>query len=285
MGNARMTAAIIVDPRSGDRAGQRRWRSLTPQLLALAPGIPIHDISRAGDALGIVDNCIDAGCDHLIAVGADATFGAVVDAVLSSTRPEMALSFLALDRNSDLARTRANRASGAAISALLTAPERWIDAGRLTCIGEDGAPLSRHVVTGIRLGAIGQPLTGLLRRHGADRVRVVVDGLSVYQGPVALVAASLGASIAGGVATTQDDGRFEILIARGAPAWKRWSLSNALRRGDVSDPMLSRYRGRVVEIYPLGSAAPAAALAADGQSVGRLPARLEILPGALRQKC
>ena len=80
-----------------------------------------------------------------------------------------------------------------------------------------------------------------------------------------------------------DDGQLDVVVG---PAFSRtrllFDLLPRIYRGThVSDPRIDVHRGRRIEVDPLGDALPAS-VEADGEVLGTLPARFEIVPGALR---
>ena len=120
-----------------------------------------------------------------------------------------------------------------------------------------------------------------------SETRVIVDGKRVYEGPTTLVAASNGCYFGGGmkIAPTAriEDGWLDIVVG---PAFPRFELVTRLlprlyAGTHLAHPDIDCHRGHRVEIEPLGDAAPAA-VEADGEWLGMLPAKIEIVPGAVR---
>ena len=80
-----------------------------------------------------------------------------------------------------------------------------------------------------------------------------------------------------------DDGLFDVLVYRAEGKLRMILDFNLIYRGaHVTLPRVRIKRTRWVEIEPLGDRAEnAAIIEVDGESPGRIPARFEVMPGAL----
>lgn len=78
-----------------------------------------------------------------------------------------------------------------------------------------------------------------------------------------------------------DDGALDIVVVGNVGMMTFLKDSPLLYKGKhLAQPYIRSFRGSVVEVTPLGDTP--VLLECDGEQVGRLPARYEILPQALR---
>ncbi|MGH9761620.1 MAG: diacylglycerol/lipid kinase family protein, partial [Blastocatellia bacterium] len=76
-----------------------------------------------------------------------------------------------------------------------------------------------------------------------------------------------------------DDGLFDVVVTDGAGRMDVIKELRGIRRGDyVNNPKVAQYRAKQVSITPEDRMA----IDMDGESGGFTPARLRILPGAIR---
>lgn len=144
--------------------------------------------------------------------------------------------------------------------------------------------------SGRPLGGTLAYLTATLRAlasHRPAHVRVRVDGEDFYRGPLLLGAVANGRYFGGGMQIAPearpDDGLFDVVLAENIPLRRLLSQFHLLYRGrHLEVKGIHHRRGRTVEF----DAEPGAAgIEVDGEPLGGLPARVEILPGALRVLC
>ncbi len=115
-------------------------------------------------------------------------------------------------------------------------------------------------------------------------MRVVVDGETHHEGPLTLATACNGAFFGGGMQVAPgariDDGLLDVVLI---PAYSRARLLTRLPRiyagRHVEEEGVCHVQGRLVEFSPLSDEDVFIEL--DGEPLGRLPMRIEVLPGAL----
>ena len=116
-------------------------------------------------------------------------------------------------------------------------------------------------------------------------VRLRLDGEDVYDGPITTVAVANGAWFGGGMKVAPDadvaDGWFDVVIIRAAPRLKVLMLMNSIYSGGhLNSPLVSVFTGPSAS-KPGRSARRIALIDSDGEAPGQMPARFEVLRGAL----
>jgi len=301
--------AIIRNPASGGRSGQAGWLRVRRELERHFPIIEEHETVVGGTPL-LARRIVEAGVDLVIAVGGDGTISEVADGILSSSRPDTPLAFVAAGTGGDYARNFDLPRQPAAIAEVIArARLRKVDAAVLRCRAEDGTASERHfiniasfgvsgdVVRSVNGAARGGWLPGSLRffvhstrsilRYRPRQVRLVLDGCEVHAGPVTAVAVANGGWFGGGMhvapAADLSDGLFEVAVLGGAPTFETLMLLQKIYSGaHVRDPKVRFYRARSVEAEPLDDRP--ALLEADGETPGSIAASFEVKPAALTLK-
>ena len=126
----------------------------------------------------------------------------------------------------------------------------------------------------------------LWRSWRERRVRVVVDGREVVDGPMNLVAVANGLYCGGGMKLSPDaridDGKLDVITASGL---SRSNVVTELSRvhtgGHVNNPKVTIVQGTIARIETL-LVQDAMPLEADGNVRGVTPVQFQVMPGALR---
>ena len=126
---------------------------------------------------------------------------------------------------------------------------------------------------------------GALAAWRERRVRVLVDGKRVADGPMNLIGVANGSYAGGGMMLSPearaDDGMLDVITASGlSRAHVVTELSRVHRGGHVGNPKVTITRGEIVRIetFLLQDAMP---IEADGNVRGVTPVQFQIMPGAL----
>lgn len=127
---------------------------------------------------------------------------------------------------------------------------------------------------------------GALAAWRERRVRVLVDGREVADGPMNLVAVANGLYCGGGMMLSPgariDDGKLDVITASGLTRKNVVTeLSRVHTGGHVNNPKVTIAQGTIARIETL-LAQDAMPLEADGNVRGVTPVQFQVLPGALR---
>jgi diacylglycerol kinase (ATP) len=304
-----MTIGVVVNPAAGGGRLLAAWPGLQALLEARLGPVSVLTTEREGQGRELAREHVRNGAKLVIAAGGDGTANEVADGLLlAGGGPE--LGVISVGTGRDFIRTLGGQADlEAAVDAIGSGRTRRIDAGRATFRTDDGTIATRHFLNVASLGLSGPTVRAVNRskqgravhgkvafyyhtiiellRYRPQNVRVRFDDGDVIDVRTALIVAANGRYFGSGMMIAPnaaiDDGLFDALVYR-APGKLRMVLDfNLIYRGaHVNLPRVLIKRCKWFEVEPMGDAkSNAAILEVDGESPGRIPARFEILPGAL----
>lgn len=296
---------VIVNPYSRNGATGRRWNALEAQIRAALGSVEIEQTRGPRDAGRIAREGVRAGVERVIVAGGDGTVNEVAGGLLGADLGRYAeLGILPLGTGGDFARSLGiPRRLSDALDYLLEGGKRRIDAGRITYRAPTGGDVESYFVNvasfGIsglvdqlvnrstkRLGGAASFLIGTIRalaKHQSRAVTLRVDGEIVHEGPLVVAAAANGRYFGGGMHVAPmadlDDGLLDVVVVADVPKRTLIAKLPLLYAGThLDDPICLFLRGRVIEAESSGGEV---LLDVDGEAPGSLPARIEVLPGAL----
>lgn len=303
-----MKPLLIVNPQS---AGGRTGRHFDAIARAVRGAIGDFDAaftSAPGDGVRLAREACAAGANLVVAVGGDGTASEVVDGIALSTPagPGVQFGFIPRGTGGDLCKTLglgADLASSA--QALASGAAITCDLGRIGYVGHDGRPKVRHFANVAGFG-----VSGLVDEKVNSGLRLPSGKLSFMlaaaralvgwrdqpvrwradDGPwqterITALSACNGRYFGGGMLVAPeaqlDDGLFDVVVWRGLGLGDFVVKKRMLYDGThVRLPNTRVLRARTLEAEPLEGAR--VLLDVDGEQPGTLPARIELLPGALR---
>ena len=298
------TTLAIVNPFSRDGATGRRFAAVERRLRAVLGPLEVERTRGPRDAERIAREAVRAGVERLIVAGGDGTLSEVATGLLGAGLGAYArIGILPFGTGGDFVKTLGiPRDLERAIACIAEGKVRRIDAYRATLRDDAGRErtvygmniasigISALVVTLAErsprfVGGSGAFLVGALRaiaRHRSLPVTLKVDGEVVHDGPLILATAANGRWFGGGMLVAPqahcDDGRLDVLAVGGLSKRQLLvKLAQIYRGTHLEDGMARTARGRVIEA--LGP--PDVRVEIDGEPLGTLPARVEILEGAL----
>jgi YegS/Rv2252/BmrU family lipid kinase len=298
---------VILNPMSRSGATARRWPALEAKLRAALGPLEVERTRGPRDAERIAREGVRAGSELLVVAGGDGTLSETAAGLLGADLARYArIAPLRLGTGGDFARGLGIPASlDAALERIAAGKSRTLDAGRVSYRDQAGRPATTHFVNISSIGVSGLVtrlvneapkalggrvsfLVGTLRalaRWRAAPVRLRVDGELVHDGPMDLAAVGNGSYFGGGMQVAPDarpdDGLFDVVWIRGSSRVKLVRKLPLLYQGrHVALPEVSVRRATLVEAEP-GQPEADVRIEIDGEPLGGLPARFELLPGAL----
>ena len=297
---------MIVNPRSGGGLSQRRWAGFVGPLTDGLGPIDLRVTEAKGDGRRIAHEEAAAGRGLIVAMGGDGTISEVADGILAAGGGSE-LGIIPRGTGGDFRRTLdLDHDLGQAARRIRDTEARPIDAGRVSFVGEDGSQAERHFINVVsfgfssdvarranasskRLGGRVAFLSATVRSLvGYDNVDVAisVDGQPERRMNLLLAAVGNGRFFGGGMKICPeallDDGLFDLVtvgnlgrIGVMANIHRIYS-GNHLTMKEVQGTRLCRMR-----VAPADPEAKIP-LEIDGETPGHLPARFELLQGALR---
>lgn len=300
---------VVVNPASAGGRTAREWPLVQRCLVDAGVDFEPRITSSGGDATRLTREALREGFARVVAVGGDGTLNEVVNGFFdpqsaAAINPQAVLGMIPSGTGGDFRRSAGIPLAHATACALLARGDaRSIDAGRVDYHG-GGAPGPRWFVNIADCGIGGDVVRRVnasrksrggtatflyhslaaLARYGSRIVRVEVDGESI-EGPLQNVVVANGAYFGGGMRIAPqarlDDGLFEVILLADLGLRRALAGLPALYRGKhVDRPGVTVRRGRVVTVTPLEQRP--ILFDVEGEQVGRAPATLTCLPGALR---
>jgi YegS/Rv2252/BmrU family lipid kinase len=295
---------VIVNPHAAGGAARKRWQRAEPRVREALGAVEIEHTRGPRDAERLAREGVRAGIDRLVVAGGDGTFAEVASGLLRAGLGGYAeLALLPMGTGCDLAGSLGiPRDEDGALAVIRTGKARRVDAGRAHYLGRDGAATESYFVNVASFGvsglvvelarqgarwlggaSFGVATLRALVRYRAARVALRVDGAPVFDEALLLGAVANGGRFGGGMRIAPqarlDDGQLEVVCVMHTATLRVLPKLPKLYRGTLSgDPIVRSARGRCIE----ADAEPGRVmLELDGEPLGALPARLELVPGAL----
>lgn len=303
---------FVINPTAARGRASREWCKAQLDLRKRGVNFTQHLTSQPGEASDVTRQALLAGELCVIAVGGDGTLNEIVngyfDELGQPINPQAAIGLLPCGTGSDFRRSVGVMNRGAALQAIIAGQSRLIDLVKIELIGHNGHPISRYSINVISFGLGGEvvrlvnswritwpPWIGgharfvlaalkALQAYRNRPIRIVCDGglkdESIFSN--FLVAAN-GRFAGGGMKfapyASLDDGLMDIVLAENA---SRWDIVKELPRirfgAHLRNSKVRMLRHRTLTIQtqkPLP-------IDVDGEAAGVTPARLTVLPAALR---
>lgn len=295
----------IVNERAGAGAMADLFRRLEHDLEAALGPFDVAFTDHPGHATALAREALVEGYTRVLVGGGDGTANEVVNGFFDPDAAPYAararLGLISGGTGGDFRKTLGLRTREDALRALVADVARPTDVGRLTYRGPDGADVTRHFLNIASFGLSGETdrfipafkrLGGKAAYVGATlralwgwsnpRVRLTVDGAPSFDGPACTVAVANGRYFGGGMMVCPDaepdDGLFTVGILGDLGRLELVAQTGKIYSGrHVAHPKVLMLTAR--DVYA-ESDSPVY-LDVDGEALGQLPARFELLPGAL----
>jgi len=300
---------LIVNPTSAAGRTGRHFDRIARAVRAAIGDFECAFTKARGDGVRLAREAVRSGGKLVVAVGGDGTASEVVDGLTAfgaPRDPDALFGFIPRGTGGDLRRTLGlPQDLDAAARALASRNALVCDLGRVEFVGTEGEQQVRHFVNvaGFGIGGVvaGEVNRGLklgggklsfmiasakaLLRWSDQPVRWRADGGAWKEEAITSLSVCNGRFFGGGMQVAPDaridDGLFDVVV------WSRLGITDFVTKRSmlydgthVKLPNTRVLRARVVEAEPAGE--KPVLLDVDGEQPGRLPARITMLPGALR---
>ena len=304
-----MKPFLVVNPHSAGGWTGRHFDRILREVRASVGEVEWAFTQTSGDGARLAREAFALGRRLIVAVGGDGTASEVIDGLAGSgatADPALEVGFIPHGTGGDLRRSLGLSDDVRRAARALAHPGTTrIDLGRAELVGNGGAPFVRHFVNVATCGvsAVVAANVNAGRRFVSGRltffvasaramlswsdrlVRWRADGGPWREDRITALSCCNGRFFGGGMKVAPDarldDGRFDLVLWKGYGA-----LDLALQRRKLYDGRhVLLPKTEVLRVGELELGAPvgeALRLDLDGEQPGRLPARLTVLPGALR---
>lgn len=300
-----MRTLVIANPASRSGATRRRFRKIEPMLRDSLGELDIEWTRGPRDASRLAREGVRAGVERVVVAGGDGTTSEVVTGIMEAGLGGYAeLALLPLGTGGDL-----HRSLGLplelpdALAGIAQGRSSLVDVGRACYVGHEGAPITSYFVNVASVG-IGGVTTAIVERspkwlggrisfmlgavrgilgYRSNSVEVRLDGECLYEGPLSLLAAANGRYFGGGMQIAPhaepDDGVLDAIVVPGFSKLRLIRELPRIYRGThLEVPGVVARKGRRLE----ASSTEPVPIELDGEPRGVLPARFELISGALR---
>jgi YegS/Rv2252/BmrU family lipid kinase len=301
----RSATIVILNLTAGAGRARRGWKGLRPELRDWRTEPEVVETTAAGHATELARAAVAAGAGLVIAAGGDGTAHEVVQGLMEAGAGEAGTAFahLPLGTGCDLATGLGlPRQPAGLLRRLRAGRDTWIDVGVAEMSGAQGSvrryflnaanvglgpAVARRVKESPRLVQLGKLAYVLasVRELSAARPQPLswrTDAGETGRRPVLNLFVCNGPSLAGGMRPCPDasltDGILHVAVvgALGRPA--AFAQMGRLATGRPFDhPEILAFTCRSIDLE-----GPPIDVETDGEIAGRLPARIAVLPGALR---
>src|SRR5262245_39511506 len=299
---------VIVNPRSqGGRLG-KRWPELAD---TIGRAFPFDEAKTqcAGDATRLAREALRAGYERVVAIGGDGTVNETVNGFFDEAgapiAPDASFALIPFGTGGDFRRTFHLPTEVADAAQVIAANRRRrIDVGKLSFTATSGeralrmfANIASFGVSGVvdrMVNESGKKLGRLSFLYATaravwsyknQRVQLVFDGADRVDATINTVAVANGRYFGGAMKVAPeaepDDGLFDVVSIGDVGFGDLLRNNRRLYQGThIGLDKISARRAKVVDAEAVEPGA-VVELDVDGESPGRLPARFELVPGAV----
>jgi diacylglycerol kinase (ATP) len=310
-----MKTVAIINPEASSGAARRRWETIRETLGVHFPGLEARMTEDRGHASVLCRDALESGADTILSIGGDGTTNEVlcgfVDEQGNNRFPAATLCILAAGTGGDFQRMFGRVRVQRQVERIAAASPRTVDYGVAHFTDPDGRPrvrpflniasigVSGEVVRKVnestaQLGATAKYLIGTLKGIRVWRnVQVVmrcdeeIDGKAEGKRvDLTLGVVGNGQYFGAGMWVCPnaaiDDGLLDFIAVTGMSRTRLVAaLAKVFKGKHLRVEGIAHRNVRRVELTPVSDAVDVA-IEIDGEQVGRLPARFEIKPSALR---
>lgn len=302
---------FIINPHSARGATREIWADINRGLAGSRVKFSYHLTTRAGEATAVAREALRSGVSRVIAVGGDGTLNEVVNGYLDGAgarvSEDASLGLIPSGTGSDFRRSIGCRSLKEAIGRAVSDDTRLIDAAQAHFRNQDGREISRHFINLASFGLGGDVSSYVnrwrgrlpgwvggqarfvaaallaLKRYRRESLSVSVDGEPSINIESNLIVVANGRYAGAGMMLAPnaelDDGLLDVILTDRASRLDVIRELPRIRRGGyLRNPKVTGLRAREISI----SGGAGLAIDIDGEMAGYTPARMKILPAAVR---
>jgi diacylglycerol kinase (ATP) len=298
---------LVVNPKSASGTTGRNWERINQEIRrGLGTDYDVKLTESQGHATTLTSEAIKEGCELIVAVGGDGTINEVVNGFFDKEKPinpNAALAAMSIGTGTDFVKTLEFPTTPFEAAERIRRGKVWaIDLGRCTFTGLDGEQRSRFFINIADFGSGGAVVDKVNRTtkiFGGQisflwgiltTLPTYKNKLTKYQidnGPeeekvLNTFVVANGRFYGGGLKPAPnaqlDDGLFDIVSIGDVGFFEAVSSLGKFRKGTYMEvPKVTSYNGKTV----VASSEETQLVEMEGEVVGRLPARFEMLPKAM----
>jgi YegS/Rv2252/BmrU family lipid kinase len=299
---------FIVNPKSANGATGKNWPKINQEIKrGLRTDYDVRFTERHGYGTSLVSEAIKDGYELIVAVGGDGTINEAVNGFFDKGKPlnpEAALAVMSIGTGSDFVKTLEFPTTPFEAAERIRSGKVWsVDLGKCSFVGLDGEQQSRFFINIAGFGSEGAVVDKVNRTTKAfggpvSFVWAILTTFLTYKNKLTkyriddspeeekilnTFAVANGRFYASGTKAAPnaqlDDGLFDIISIGDIGFLTLVSNLGKFRKGTyLEDPRVSFWRGTTV----VASSEETQLVEMDGELVGHLPARFEILPKAMK---
>ena len=299
---------LVVNPRSANGTTGKNWAKIEQEIRrGLKTDLDVRFTERQGHGTTLASEAIKEGYERVVAVGGDGTINEVVNGFFEKGKPldpNAAMAVMSIGTGSDFVKTLEFPTIPFEAAERIRLGKVWaVDLGKCSFVSLDGEQRSRFFINIAGFGvegavvdkvnrttkAFGGPVsfvwailtTFLTYKNKLTKYRI--DDGAEEEKILNTFAVANGRFYAGGTKAAPnaqlDDGLFDIISVGDIGFLTLVSNLGKFRNGTyLEDPRVSFWRGRTV----VASSEETQLVEMEGEVVGRLPARFEMLPKAMK---
>jgi YegS/Rv2252/BmrU family lipid kinase len=302
---------VIVNPESNKGRTRRRWNEIKSALRGFIKEFRYEFTEKPCQATDLARAAIKSGSDLIIGVGGDGTMNEIANGFFESGRvinPDSTLGVVPSGTGCDFTKSLALPPDvKAALRVIAGAGRKKIDVGRAAFTDAAGLPAQRYFLNVADFGFGGEVVREVNRkrlerrassyfrclystalRYKNKRLRLKLDGRELPGDEYLIGAVANGRIFGKGMKISPkarlDDGLLDFVLVRGMKVMEFLLHSWRIYLGThLSHPKIDLYRSRLVEAEA-DNKDEEVVIEIDGEQIGRLPARFEVVPLALSIK-
>lgn len=305
----RIKACFIANPNAGRGRVMRDWPVVEASLGKYFKNFKVSFTRKKGEGSALTEQALEKGTRLIVAVGGDGTLNECLNGFVKEDRPintEAALGLLPLGRGSDLARFfKIPHQSNQALSYLFHTKARPFDVGKVTYTDFRGGKKSRYFLNiasvgicahvdnwvnktpgflGAKLSYFYSTLRSLLE-YSPQKVSYSF-GEERHDRKLLMMIVANGGYFGSGMHVAPhariDDGLFNVSVVRAMGLGKMVTELSTLYSGDyLKSEEVHSFSTHRLQVKPASGSHPLM-IEMDGDTVGKIPATFELLPGLIR---